>query len=84
MTVLEQLAERIVSQRERPLSPAVRQRLAIHVLDTVGAWIAGRASDDGAKLSSLELASKLKVSLLGNAPLDRIAHRRRHCSPHRN
>lgn len=73
MTVLEQLAERIVSQRERPLSPAVRQRLAIHVLDTVGAWIAGRASDDGAKLSSLESASRLKVSLLGNAPLDRIA-----------
>jgi 2-methylcitrate dehydratase PrpD len=73
MTVLEQLAERIVSQRERPLSPAVRQRLAIHVLDTVGAWIAGRASDEGAKLSSLESASRLKVTLLGNASLDRIA-----------
>ena len=73
MTVLAQLAESLVSLRERSLLPDGRQRLAIHVLDAVGSWIAGRATEEGIKLASLKITPAHGIPLLGNDPLDRIA-----------
>jgi 2-methylcitrate dehydratase PrpD len=73
MTVLVQLAELLVSLRERSPSPNDRERLAIHVLDTVGSWIAGSATEEGIKLSRLKSPSAHGIPLLGNDPLDRIA-----------
>ncbi len=48
MTVLDRMGEWISSAS--PSTPQTRQRLAIHLLDTVGAWIAGRATGEGALL----------------------------------
>ena len=73
MSVLGELSEYIASSPEQTLSPATRQRLAIHVLDTIGSWIAGRAAEEGLKLSSLTSAAQTGVPLLGMDPLDRIA-----------
>lgn len=73
MTVLAQLAELLVSLRERSPLPNDRERLAIHVLDTVGSWIGGCATEEGIKLSSLKSASPPGIPLLGDDPLDRIA-----------
>ena len=72
MTVLREMAEYLASSPERSLSPATRQRLSIHVLDTIGSWIAGRSTDEGRKLSSLTSATPTSVPLLRKDPLDRI------------
>jgi 2-methylcitrate dehydratase PrpD len=46
-----------------PLPPDTRRLLAIHLLDTVGAWIAGTATEEHAMLAHL----------FGDEPLDRAA-----------
>jgi 2-methylcitrate dehydratase PrpD len=72
MTVLGQLAEYLAMAPARTLSPPTRQRLATHVLDTIGSWMAGRATEEGFKLSRLTSGSPTGTSLLSNNPLDRI------------
>jgi 2-methylcitrate dehydratase PrpD len=71
MTVLRQLGEYLAASTERALPQANRRRLAIHVLDTVGSWIAGRQTDEGLKLSRLTAAPP-GIPLLHSGPLDRI------------
>jgi 2-methylcitrate dehydratase PrpD len=73
MTVLEQIGEWVAATR--PVPEPVRDRLGIHVLDTVGAWVAGRATEEGALLQGLATAGESGLALLGDAPLDRIAQR---------
>jgi 2-methylcitrate dehydratase PrpD len=73
MTVLEQMGEWIVPGGVALLPESVRQRLAIHLLDTVGAWIAGRATEEGEMLARLESSSSELLSVFGRQPLDRIA-----------
>jgi 2-methylcitrate dehydratase PrpD len=73
MTVLEQIAERIAVPNERALSATVRERLAVHLLDAVGAWIAGRATDEGKQLARLRSESSHALALFRDDPLDRIA-----------
>jgi len=73
MTVLEQMGEWIAAGGDTLLPQSVRQRLAIHLLDTVGAWIAGGATEEGKMLARLEGSPSQPLSLLGPQPLDRIA-----------
>lgn len=71
MTVLEQMAEWVAEERE-PLPQRARQRLAVHLLDTVGAWIGGRATDEGAMLARLASSPRQPAPLLSRGALDRI------------
>lgn len=71
MTVLEQMAEWVAEDRE-PLPQRARQRLAVHLLDTVGAWIGGRATDEGAILARLASSPRQPVPLLSRDALGRI------------
>jgi 2-methylcitrate dehydratase PrpD len=72
MTVLERMGEWLVAMSERPLPNALRERLSIHLLDAVGAWIAGRATEEGALLAGLQSSAGKSIPLLGGEPLDRI------------
>ncbi len=73
MTVLERIAEWISAKGDEALSKNIRERLAIHVLDAVGAWIAGRATAEGQMLARLEASPSLPLSVYLSQPLDRIA-----------
>jgi 2-methylcitrate dehydratase PrpD len=73
MTVLEQMAEWISGSGAGPVPQSVRERLAIHLLDTLGARIAGGATDEGAMLAGLGLNPSQPLSIFGRHPLDRIA-----------
>jgi 2-methylcitrate dehydratase PrpD len=73
MTVLEQMAEWIAAGGDALLPQSVRERLAIHLLDTVGAWIAGGATEEGAMLASLASSPTRPFSIFERHPLDRIA-----------
>ena len=72
MSVLEQIEPWLIAGNE-PLAPATRQRLAIHLLDTVGAWIAGRATEEGARLARLKTTPRASPPLLTGQALDGIA-----------
>jgi len=72
MTVLEQMAGWVATERSEPLSQSSGQRLAVHLLDTVGAWIAGRATDEGAMLARLVSSPGQPVPLLERHALDLI------------
>ena len=73
MTVLEQMGEWLAADPWQQISPAVGERLGIHLLDTVGAWIAGRSTEEGAMLARLKAGPRTSASLLSDHPLDRIA-----------
>lgn len=68
MTVLEQIGGWVA--RPDPLSESGRQHLAAHLLDTLGAWIAARATEEAAMLARLQAPDP--VSPLSFVPLDRI------------
>src|ERR1700739_2339535 len=74
MTVLEQMGEWIAgAPGSAELPEAVRERHAIHLLDSVGAWIAGRATAEGRKLARLDAGATLPFGLPTRQPLDKIA-----------
>jgi 2-methylcitrate dehydratase PrpD len=73
MTVLEQMGEWVAAGGDALLPQSTRERLATHLLDTVGAWIAGRGTEEGEKLARLESNPSQPLSVLGRQPLDRIA-----------
>jgi 2-methylcitrate dehydratase PrpD len=73
MTALEQVGEWVAASGSPPTK--IRDRLGIHVLDTVGAWVAGRATEEGAMLQGLGAGGQGGLALLGEAPLDRLALR---------
>ena len=74
MSVLEQMGEWIAGTRGSvELPAAIRQRLAVHLLDSVGAWIAGRETEEGQKLARLEANARMPFALLTRQPLDQIA-----------
>jgi 2-methylcitrate dehydratase PrpD len=73
MTVLEQMAKRILADGAGPLPVNVRERLSIHLLDAAGAWIAGAATEEGAMLAGLEANPGQPISIFERKPLDRIA-----------
>lgn len=67
MTELERVAETLV------LKPASDDRLALHVLDTIGVWIAGLGSDEARHLTQLKSAQPFP--LFGAGTLDQLALR---------
>jgi 2-methylcitrate dehydratase PrpD len=73
MTVLEQMAERILADGAGALPESVRERLSIRLLDAAGAWIAGAATEEGAMLAGLEANAGQPISIFKRKPLDRIA-----------
>lgn len=68
MTVLEQIGEMLAAA-----PAATDERLALHVLDTIGAWIAGRTSEEACHLAKLKTAQPFAV--LGSGVLDEVALR---------
>lgn len=75
MTVLEQIGKWASSTREGTLSPRVRQRLAIHLLDTAGAWVAGGATEEAAKMRLLGSSASEPSRLFTDTLLDAVALR---------
>lgn len=75
MPVLTSWAARIASQREAPLPQAVRERLDIHVLDTIGALIAGHGTSEGERILAFARADGAHPAFLTDHVLDRIATR---------
>jgi 2-methylcitrate dehydratase PrpD len=73
MTVLERMGEWLTAMSESPLPNALRERLSIHLLDAVGAWIAGRGTEEGTLLARLKSSPGNPIPLFGGEPLDRIA-----------
>jgi 2-methylcitrate dehydratase PrpD len=73
MTVLERMGDWASAAGECPLPQPMRERLAIHLLDAVGAWIAGRATEEGKMLARLESRLNQPFPVFGGQPLDRIA-----------
>src|SRR5262245_50685370 len=60
VTVLEQMGEWVSS--DNPVTPDAREKLSTHLLDSVGAWIAGCATEEGAMLNRFT----------GNGPVDQV------------
>lgn len=73
MTVLDQLAEQLTAIPPQALPASTAERLGIHLLDSVGAWIAGRATEEGAMLAGLKSESGAPLPLFSADPLDRLA-----------
>jgi 2-methylcitrate dehydratase PrpD len=73
MTVLEEMGAWVAAGGDIELSLSVRQRLSIHLLDTVGAWIAGGVTEEGKMLARLASSPSESIPLFGRQPLDRIA-----------
>ena len=73
MTVLEKMAEWVAVGGNDLLPESVREPLSIHLLDTVGAWIAGGVTEEGKMLAGLASGASVRVSLFDGQPLDRIA-----------
>ena len=67
MTILEQMAEGLAAA---PKLSSTTARLGIHLLDTVAAWIAGRATEEGARLAGLQSPSRSPFPLFSDHPLD--------------
>jgi 2-methylcitrate dehydratase PrpD len=67
MTVLEKIAERLAARPEED------ERVARHVLDAVGVWIAGRGSEEAHELARLR--SSQPIAVFGDTVLDRLALR---------
>lgn len=73
MNVLEQLGDWLAEYSQQAISAAVTDRLGIHLLDTIGAWIAGRSTEEGAMLARLKSEPRTSIPLFTNHPLDHIA-----------
>jgi 2-methylcitrate dehydratase PrpD len=73
MTVLEQMGEWVAASGDALPSQSVRERLAIHLLDAVGAWIAGGVTEEGEMMARLASSPSQPLSVFGRHPLDRIA-----------
>ena len=65
MSVLENWAQALAAP-----APAHDARLSLHLIDTVGAWIAGAASAEGREITE---SMEGELALLGDGPLDRLA-----------
>ena len=63
MTILEAYARALAQP-----APANDERLSLHLIDTVGAWLAGAASAEGREI----IASMRGGALLGAGPLDQL------------
>jgi 2-methylcitrate dehydratase PrpD len=67
------MGELVSAGENSQLPQNVRRHLASHLLDTVGAWIAGGATDEGKMLARLASSPIGRLSLFASQPLDCIA-----------
>ena len=65
MNLIDTLAQRITAGPSIDAMESAAQTLSVHVLDTVGAWIAGRATTEGRLLNGLR-----GDPAAGHAPFD--------------
>ena len=73
MTALEQMGKQIAEGGDALLSESARKRIGVHLLDTIGAWIAGSATEEGQMLAGLASSTRQALSVFGRHPLDQIA-----------
>ncbi len=71
-SVLEQFAANLTGAAA---SAGARRKLALHLLDTLGAWLAGTRTEDSALVGRLAAAIPGIGRALGDGPLDVIARR---------
>jgi 2-methylcitrate dehydratase PrpD len=74
-TLIDDVSKRISSGAPFRQEPLASQSLTIHVLDTIGAWIAGRATREGDRLSQLRGSKNRSLAPLTSTNLDTIALR---------
>jgi 2-methylcitrate dehydratase PrpD len=74
VTALEQLGARIAGSSSESLSDSVRRAVSLHLLDSVGAWIAGAATPEGKLLlrSVAPSSERSGLDLTGDSLLDRV------------
>ena len=74
MSVLEQLGAYVAHGGRESLSDPVRQAVRLHLLDTVGARIAGGGTPEGRALVNLGSTSRERTRLtsIGDGLLDRV------------
>lgn len=68
MSHLERFAEAVLTPREGT------GKLALHLLDTIGAWHAGTRTEDAQAIGKLA-AAQPGLAAIGEGPLDRVAQR---------
>lgn len=73
MTRIDTIARRISSGRLPAVMDGASSAMLVHLLDTVGAWIAGRASSEGIQLRQLKEAGANVPALFDASVLDVVA-----------
>jgi 2-methylcitrate dehydratase PrpD len=79
MTAIEQLGSLVAHSGREPLSDAVRELATLHLIDGVGAWIAGAKTTEGLSLLRLRVAmlngttASLGVDLATRCALARLS-----------
>lgn len=69
MTLIDTIAQRITAGPSCEAMACSTQTLSMHLLDTVGAWIAGRATTEGRLLNGLATAAPFNSSFLDTVGL---------------
>jgi 2-methylcitrate dehydratase PrpD len=72
MTLIDTLAQRIAAGPSIDAMECAAQTLSVHVLDTVGAWIAGRATTEGRLLNGLRGGPAADHSPFDSSMLDTV------------
>ncbi len=75
MSVLERVAEYVAGLDPNSLSADETEALGVHVLDALGAMIAGRATPDGAALARLAAGSDGRPGAFAEGTVDDVAVR---------
>ncbi len=70
MTALEQLGAYVAGSGRAPVPDDLRQLLALHVVDTIGAWIAGAQTSEGAALLAFRTRMQADAQPGGSLALD--------------
>jgi hypothetical protein len=68
MTILEQLGSFVAHSGSRAPSDAVRELVALHFIDSVGAWIAGAQTTEGLALLKFRIA--MQNDTTASLPID--------------
>lgn len=73
MTLIDTIAERITLGPPSSAIDGFHGEMAVHLLDTVSAWIAGRATSEGQQLYALRRGAGQTPALFDDSLLDAIA-----------
>lgn len=73
MTLIEMMAQRSTAGLSNGAIESSRRDMAIHLLDTVSAWIAGRTTREGQQLYQLRRGGQVSLAHFDTSLLDSIA-----------